>query len=749
MIGTNIFCRHYFVKWLAVFAVVTSPFECSHAENASYLGNAGCAGCHQAATNNWTGSHHDLAMQVATPETVLGNFDNATFEYSGTITTFSRRDDAFFVTTDNAQGDMETFPVSYVFGVEPLQQVLLPLSGGRLQALTIAWDSRPAKEGGQRWYHLYPDEQIAAGDPLHWTGGYFNWNTSCAECHSTDIKKNYDAETDRFSTQYAQIDVGCEACHGPGSRHQQLAAKGSLTPTQTGFDMSLSARGEWHWLEGASIAERTEPLTDTTQIDTCGRCHARRGTLGEYHPDKPLLDTHRLALIEDPLYWPDGQIRDEVYVYGSFIQSKMHQAGVVCTNCHDPHSNQLIADGNAVCGQCHLPARYDSPEHHRHTSGGSGSACVDCHMPSQIYMGVDDRRDHSMRIPRPDLSLSTGSPNACNQCHTDQSADWAYSVLMDWGIRFTDRRNHPGRAFHAADQGDIRATPTLIATANNNDATGILRASAIAHLGRLAPNRLMPSLSLWLDSSDPLIRLAAIEATGPLPITQRERLLLPLAKDPVLANRMLVAERLAELPIKPQTPAEETLNVLFDEYIGVQSQHLDMPSVLTQLGGFQLARGDVTAAKDRLLSALKKNPQATVSRINLADLHRTLGDDAAAKVLLDEGIALNANDAGLWFSLGLLEVRLGNHDAALVALKKAAALEVTPGYYHYVLAVALNDQGQAKEALETLTYMQRQAPGQPNVLAALAQYSLLAGDQAAATRYQAELNAMLKAAGWQ
>ena len=174
-----------------------------------------------------------------------------------------------------------------------------------------------------------------------------------------------------------------------------------------------------------------------------------------------------------------------------------------------------------------------------------------------------------------------------------------------------------------------------------------------------------------------------------------------------------------------------------------------MPSVLTQLGGFQLARGDVTAAKDRLLSALKKNPQATVSRINLADLHRTLGDDAAAKVLLDEGIALNANDAGLWFSLGLLEVRLGNHDAALVALKKAAALEETPGYYHYVLAVALNDQGQPAEALETLAYTQRQAPGQPNVLAALAQYSLLAGDQAAATRYQAELNAMLKAAGWQ
>ena len=266
-----------------------------------------------------------------------------------------------FITTDNAKGALQTFPVNYVFGVEPLQQYLLPLPGGRLQALAIAWDTRPVQAGGQRWYHLYEEEPVLAGNPLHWTGGYFNWNTSCAECHSTDVKKRYNAETDQFTTHYEQIDVGCEACHGPGSTHQQLAQKGALSPEQTGFEMSLSARGVWQWPEGASIARRTEALDNTLQIDTCGRCHARRSTLGDYHPGRPLLDTHRLALIDTPLYWPDGQIRDEVYVYGSFIQSKMHQAGVVCTNCHNPHSNELVAEGNAVCGQCHTATQYDTP----------------------------------------------------------------------------------------------------------------------------------------------------------------------------------------------------------------------------------------------------------------------------------------------------------------------------------------------------------------------------------------------------
>ena len=461
-------------------------------------------------------------MQEATPETVLGDFNNATFDYFGVTTAFSQKGDAFFIETDNAAGDLETYPVKYVFGVEPLQQYLLPLGNGRLQALSVAWDTRPESEGGQRWYHLYPDERIAAGDPLHWTGGFFNWNTSCAECHSTNVEKRYDAVNDRFDTQYAQIDVGCEACHGPGSEHVTLADTGTLSPTQTGFTMSLTARGTWQWAEGADIAQRSEPLTTNYQIDSCARCHARRGTLGEYHPGKPLLDTHRLAVIEEPLYWPDGQIRDEVYVYGSFIQSKMHQAGVACTNCHNPHSNQLVAEGNSVCAQCHLASTYNNPTHHRHKLASAGGACVACHMPSQLYMGVDARRDHSMRIPRPDLSMSTGAPNACNQCHTDQSADWAYSALVEWGCDLRDRRNHPARAFHAAGRGDVRAAPVLLETANNENKTAMLRASAITQLGRLLPDKLMPSLSLWLESDDALIRLAALEALGQLPPDQRQ-----------------------------------------------------------------------------------------------------------------------------------------------------------------------------------------------------------------------------------
>ena len=742
----------------ALFLLHTITANGAVAGEAGYLGNAACTGCHEQAAVDWTNSHHDLAMQEATPQTVLGDFNNATFEYFGVTTTFSRDGEAFFVTTDDAAGEMHTFPVKYVFGVEPLQQYLLPLGNGRLQALSIAWDTRPKSEGGQRWYHLYPDEEIAAGDPLHWTGGFFNWNTSCAECHSTDVKKRYDAVNDRFNTHYQQIDVGCEACHGPASRHVELATSGALSARQTGFVMSLKARGEWQWAKDANIARRSEPLASYQQIDTCARCHARRGTLGDYHPGKPLLDTHRLAVIETPLYWPDGQIRDEVYVYGSFIQSKMHQAGVTCSNCHNPHSNQLVAEGNGVCAQCHLASHYDNPSHHRHQIGSAGSACVDCHMPSQLYMGVDARRDHSMRVPRPDLSLSTGSPNACNQCHVDRSVDWAYSALTDWGVTFKDRRTHPARAFHAADRGDIRAATGLIETANNKEFPGMLRASAIAHVSRLLPERLMPSLPIWLGSDDPLIRLAAVDAAAQLSSDQRKPVLMSLAADPVLAVRMAVATHLAgTVPRDPaastDAKADETtqrdkpLEALFEEYIQVQSQHLDMPSVLTQLSGFYQARGDNDAALSLLQSALQKNPQASTARVNLADLYRALGRESDARDVLEAGITLREEDAALWFSLALLEVRERHGERALNALERAASLEETPGYYHYVYAVALHDQGQLKEALATLSAMHDEAPGQANVLAALMQYSQQAGDMQAARRYRDELQATLQAAG--
>ncbi|MGE5849128.1 MAG: cytochrome c3 family protein, partial [Candidatus Methylomirabilota bacterium] len=358
----------------------------------------------------WQGSDHDRAMQKASGRTVLGEFNGAPFRYAGTTSTFFKRDGKFYVRTDGPDGKLADFEIKYTFGLDPLQQYLIELPGGRIQALSIAWDV-PRR----RWFHLYPKERIDFRDELHWTRPAQNWNFMCAECHATDLTRNFDPSSRAYRTRWTRLGVGCQACHGPSSRHVEWARagdKGAGAEPSKGLPVNL---------KGAD---------STAEIEACARCHARRAPLGDgFRHEHRLMDDYLPALIDEGLYHADGQILDEVFEYGSFLQSRMHAAGLRCSDCHEPHGLKLRAPGNAVCTTCHTagpPAalphvntrelkamEYDAPNHHFHKPGGPGSRCVDCHAPARTYVVVNPRRDHSFRIPRPDLSVKLGTPNAC------------------------------------------------------------------------------------------------------------------------------------------------------------------------------------------------------------------------------------------------------------------------------------------------------------------------------------------------
>jgi tetratricopeptide (TPR) repeat protein len=713
----------------------------SFADDTAFVGSSSCIDCHSSEYQAWQGSHHDLAMQEATADTVLGNFNDAHFDYNGISTRFFRSGDKYVVRTDGEDGKLTDFEVAYVFGVYPLQQYLLPLSRGRLQALSIAWDARPQSEGGQRWFHLYPDEPIDFKDPLHWTGPYQNWNTRCAECHSTDLQKNYDRSTRSFDTRYAEIDVSCEACHGPGQKHLELAKAGELAGAHAGgFPTDLSQRGLWAFPEGESIARRSEPLQSRAQIDNCARCHSRRGTLGDYHYGADLLDTHRLSLPQSPLYHYDGQILDEVYVYGSFIQSKMHQAGVVCSNCHEPHSNELRAPGNGVCAQCHKPSTYDTPEHHFHPVESAGASCANCHMPETTYMVVDPRRDHSMRVPRPDLSVVMGTPNACTQCHTDKSDQWALDSLRENGVNFRDTGSHPSRSFAAIDQGDARAVPKLSQLANDETAAPIWRATAMEALGQVGGREATQTMAALLYHDDAIIRTSTVRSLQFLSLPQRFQLLTPLIDDPVLAVRMEVAMALAGVPLDQIKPAEaEKLRKLFKEYTAVLEQHTDMPGILMQLGLFYSNRGDAPSAERVYREALVLNPQMLGAYLNLADLLRAQERDEEARQLLLKALAVAPDNGNTLHALGLLETRSADSTKALDYLGRAAALETRGTRHRFVYAIALHDLGQPGKALTELAKLNRQFPNDEQVLLAMANYSAELGDRDKARTYAQQL----------
>ena len=738
------------VKHLWVLLVTGLSLSATSLAANDYVGSAVCADCHQTEATLWQNSHHDVAMQEASSTTVLGDFNKASFTHQGITSEFFREDSDYWVRTDNADGELEAFKVDYVFGVYPLQQLLLSLPGGRLQALSVAWDARPKTEGGQRWYHIYENtnEDVSHASPLHWTGIYHNWNSRCAECHSTDVHKNYNLSTDSYDTQYQAIDVGCEACHGPGAQHADLARRGEMTASNSGLAVSLVGRGLWTRDTEASVASRRSGPTASMQIESCGRCHSRRATLGDYHFGKPLSDTHRISSVQAPLYWHDGQIRDEVYVYGSFMQSKMAAAGVVCSNCHEPHSNALLAEGNGVCTQCHQPERYDQTSHHRHPATSSGAACVNCHMPDQLYMGVDARRDHSMGIPRPDVSISTGSPNACTQCHQDQTDSWANDVVHDWGIKPDIKVLNQAKARMAADRGDLRALPSLEALVSDNQQPGIIRSAVTEQITNLGSPRLSGMGAMLLRDDDPMVRVSAVRAAATLPLAQRYLMLRPLMTDSILSVRLEVASILAGSEFEGLREKDiEELDALYNEYLEVQSEHLDMPSVQLQLANFWLARRDSKKAEIALKYALQQNPQLEPAIINLVDLLRQQDRNSEASELLQTSLATMPTVSSLWFAKGLHDIRGGDRESGLAALQRAAELEEEGSRHRYVFAVALFDTGEQGRAVKVLERLNKSHPGQPDILNALMAYSTQLGDRVAYNQYRAQLISVMRATG--
>ncbi len=716
----------------------------------TFVGAATCAGCHAPANAAWRGSHHALAMQVANDATVLGNFDGASLTNFGVTSTFAKKDGKRFIRTAGPDGKLADYEVLYTFGVAPLQQYLVAFPNGRYQTPPVAWDSRPKAEGGQRWFSLQPTEKIPPGDLLHWTGVAGNWNQMCAACHSTDLRKNYDAKTDRYATTWSEIDVACEACHGPGSNHvawaKAGASRGPDTDPKLGLEVELSHRDPARWVMNpeTGIAKRNPPLASHAEVEACAPCHARRGVVSEEPVfGRPLLDGYRPALLDERLYHADGQIQDEVYEYGSFLQSRMYAAGVTCSDCHDSHSGKLrnvTSDPNAVCANCHLPAKFATPAHHHHAENSKGASCVACHMPPKLYMVIDERRDHAIRAPRPDLTLKIGTPNACNGCHTKESPQWAADATAKWYGPTRANTKHYGEAIDAGRRNLPGAERALTQLASDATQPAIARATALSLLrGHLSPDS-GPAVQSALADPDPLVRDAAVSALADVDPRMRVPLTSPLLVDPVRTVRIDAARALASVP---STQVPEALHPMvaegLAEYRAAQQLNSDRPEGLMNLAVLASEGGDTAEAERLYRAALHLTPALPDIYVNLADLYRTQGREADAERELRKGLAIAPSSADLHHALGLSLVRAKRLPEALPEFARATQLDPDASRYAYVYAVALNGAGKTPQAIAELERAQHLHPGDVDLVAALATMNRDRGDRDAARGWAQKL----------
>lgn len=704
----------------------------------TFVGSAVCASCHNAEYTSWASSHHAQAMMLPTDESVVGDFSGVSFEHDGVVSTFSKRKGDFVISIDD--GVQVSFEVAYTFGIFPLQQYLIKTDGGRYQAYDVAWDARSKEDGGQRWYKLLPDENTGPDSPFHWSRHTQNWNSRCSDCHSTGVERGYSTQTNTFNTTFSELNVACEACHGKGSEHVRLAQKNGLPSAQFGgFDMSLAPTSQFRFTDDRDIAVPFGTPSQA-QVNACGGCHSRRQLIGAVDPADDYHNQYLLRRLESPLYYYDGQIRDEVFVLGSFLQSKMANAGVQCSHCHEPHSGNLKVEGNGVCTQCHKPAVYDVPEHHKHPMESAAAQCVTCHMPETTYMEVDDRRDHSFRVPHPRASEVAESPSVCKDCHKAQSNSWAQEHVDQWS---KERPFNPYATLSAKIQkADPLILRPLVEFLASDALPPINKATLLASTGRVPSRLTAETLQENISSVDPMVRAAAIDASDFIPIQHRYGIFRGLIKDPSATVRFSLARQLAGYERSLSGQARADVMTLLNEYEDQLRLSADFPSGQLALADYYLRRGMVERAFAAFDQALEIEPDFAAALLNKADLYRSISDEENAELTLKQAIKVAPDSGAVQHSYGLNLVRLGRKQEALEHLRLATQQVDANSRFYYVYAIALDGQGMPDKALAVLQSANEQWPNQYDVLLGIVTFLEKMGRAQESMKYLSNLSAI-------
>ncbi|HVR75940.1 MAG TPA: tetratricopeptide repeat protein [Planctomycetota bacterium] len=645
-------------------------------EDGAFAGSAACGPCHPREVEAWRGSHHALAERPLDPAR-----DGAAFHpprkvrHGSRESTIGADDGRLALETDGQGGVKAWFTPVRVIGVAPLEQFLIPFPGGRFQAMSLAFDRLR-----DEWFDVFGTEDRQPHEWGYWSSRGMTWNSMCATCHMTALEKGYDPARDAYSTKWVEAGVGCEACHGPLAGHAGWHAKAKLK----GMDPSHEPPG---------LRPVNGKVTDPRIIDTCGTCHARRAELtGAFRPGDDFLD-HFYPVLPDSTdtYYPDGQVRDENYEYGSFLLSRMHAEGVRCVSCHDPHTGRTRKQGNDLCLGCHA-GKIDPGPHSRHDPAGTGGQCTACHMPVTVYMQRHPRRDHGFTIPDPLLTREYGVPNACNRCHSDRTVEWAISAMAE---RRSNAASRPSgaraRAVARARLGLQEGFASLerLAREDRQPAWRAVAAGLLGHSSRHpATHALLRDL---LRDPSPLVRASAARALDPEEAREGLRALLD---DPVRIVRIEAAWAL-----RRELRLDSRAGMDLDRQL---REGCDQPQGALRLSMFLLDRGDANGAASWIEKAVEWDPGSPGFRQAQAVISATRGDTGGAIRALEEAAKLAPDNPEHPFELGLAHAEAGDLDLAIRHLARASEMEPRFARAWYNLGLARARNGLLAEGIEAL-----------------------------------------------
>ncbi|WP_366182668.1 tetratricopeptide repeat protein [Flavobacterium ovatum] len=689
--------RFYF---LPQFDAKDGIFSKIESNKIAYVGDVSCKECHNGQHNEWSDSHHYKSMLPPNDSTVKGDFNNITFTADGVTSRFFKKGKKFYINTQGSDGANHDFEVKYTFGFTPLQQYLIEFPGGRLQVLRTSWDVNKKK-----WFNQYPGEKIPAHDWLHWTGNAQNWNTMCAYCHSTNIHKNYDSEKDVYKTSYSVVNVSCESCHGPGKKHIDFVKGG---------DYKSGDRIEGSYLKLPKNASQAD------EILVCTPCHVRAGEISSKKIDsKELLDNYIPEIPSTENFFADGQIDDEDFIYTSFMQSKMYSQGVTCSNCHNPHSTKLKKVGNQTCLQCHVPATYDVQSHTNHAVGSAGALCVSCHMPGKLYMGNDLRHDHSFRVPRPDLSVKYGTPNACSNCHKDKTEKQLASAVEKWFG--TKRKYHFADDLIPGSKLDANSEKHLVQLIKQATTPNIVKATAVFYLGSIQTNSSLKTLLECLHQPDAQVRYRTLRSLNNFEYSTWINNVGPLLTDKVRAVRIAAADLYIGIPVD-KIPSNWTEDFALaqkelKDYLYYQT---DFSTGNVMMGDYYLKLNDYANAEKYYLKGLRKDSQMNYALLNLSTIYNSQGNNDKALLALKVAAKNDSKNDRVFYNMALLYNEMNNKVEAEKAFGKAVQLESRNSRVYYNYGLLLLEKNKFQEAVAVLEKGISISPNEPDLHYALA-----------------------------
>jgi len=682
--------------------------------------SATCTNCHQAQVAAWSDSDHAWAMRLPETVNVKAPFQGEALTFDGLEGVFDQSDRASaddavmqraVLGSGNGVGpiqflmhlrdtkageiDFQRFTVRYTFGHQPLQQYLIALGKDRLQVAPFAYDTRPAAQGGQRWIHL---ESFTGSDRFarfDWRQPLQNWNGMCADCHSRGFKRDYDPATQLFNSSFAAINVDCLACHNPNEGHG------------TGDGSPKPEAGHWVRPSESRVAHWEGTPRDPAAMDTCFACHSLRTPLTDgFHLKTPFLDQFKPESVIPPFYQADGQIEGEVYVYGSFLQSKMYEAGVQCQDCHDPHTAAVKFQGNAMCLTCHEPKAYQARQHHGHAPLSEASQCITCHMPGKTYMGVDFRRDHRFGVPSAPISQALETRDVCQSCHEDRWVAFLALTEANSPLEEAPQSMPRGRQnsvmVHAADSDPSERVLAMLA---DDRVPAIMKAAQLETL----PEPVLQSSERWLSAAlthpEPLVRLSAIEVANAVNAQVDVETVNGLLRDPVLAVRLaalLIGQQrdlAASMAGAANSAALKAMQASADISL---RQNAWRGEGRLQRAQSQMREGNWAGVVAELQAAVTQDPYFVGGYLNLADVRRQQGRENEALSVLTRGLDRLPSEAILHYSAGLTHIRLKAYAAAQPFLAKASALAPARVDFFYTHLVLIDALGKRVEALDRI-----------------------------------------------